>query len=1378
MAELSKQALRVENNTEFPNNNNGQITPSRLRGFNEDMIDSLVDEISYNADSASWNAQIAALDPSGSAGSISALNAFTASQLIVNSGLNASTASQQTQIDSLTAATASYATSAITASSLVTASFDNGTRNLTFTKGDASTFAVNIPDVSGSSGNFVTTSSFNAYTASNDQRVSSLEANSASVNTSISALNTFTQSADQRLDSIEAVSGSWITESETGSFATTGSNTFTGIQIFTSEITASNTLVNGDLTVFPNTSVKLNGNVDIQNYLYVGAGQTMGSPTAAITWLGSGSIDGTFSASVDARINAITGSGTTNTGSLLVTASAAGSTITFTKGDASTFSVSVDTGSAGTTIYEVVYTGENITKGDPLYISGSQGANPIVYKADASNPAKMPVTFVSAETIAAASTTEAIVLGLIEGIDLTGYTAGQEIYVAEGGGWSTSKPSGSASITQLLGVVTKGGNGGKGLVLNPGPATLPGLDNGYMWVGGANNQPTEITTASFATTGSNTFTGNQIITGSVYISSSAAVDLRVEGQIFVSSSATGGTTAPRITVSGSAGVTRINRNNITITDATDEGGMFPSTLYTKDAATFDEIGFTVDPSVFSISGWSTGPAIYVNNDALDTYPAVIGFQNKANYTDGRVAVLTPLSASAGFTASLQNGYAWVGNSLGQNTQVATSSFGSTIDTGSFATTGSNQFNGNQTVNGFVSASNGFFANDNTTTLTVGEGSNIRFVSGSSYYNVQLVPGVGDMAFSRDGVSNVKTFTLAGAAGNSTTFQNNSVEIQSSVPSFTVNAATQSYSGSGNIAFTSNNWTLSSLTSQFATTASFIGSVSVTGQSGGDGRAIMLGHSGSLVLANSSITNTYASLAHISSSAANANTNLIFKSNNNTADTIISSSANIFVNPSAPTSGFKRYLTGGNIAIGGSGAGFPQISGSMAWSPTIANNVFANSSTPITYRGPVSASASTINNNLFAGGTINLGQSATNNFERQQNALTMNGNILGGTLNAIAAKTPLSASSTIGNNVLVGSMTLNMDSSSVNANGNMINGGLTINNSYLPGTINSTSGFVGFNTSNVNGGLTAYFSGSNTSFTGTPRTISNILNAGGGNVISASFNGDNSSVNSLGLIGQGLLAYGNQTRAAAATDATWGGAFVGRWNAINGNRAYTADTVFAVGTGTAEASRKTAFLIDSGSNTFVEGTLNVSGSTSLTGSFRANIPTASAESQVNLFNWAPFVGANGTTYTSANFSLQDYASSNIDQQFVIEYANADFQKYTGFVVGPTTAGSKLQFSVNTGIGYDFDEISLTDNGNNTSTALIKSDTNILRGATQITGSLSVSSSISVQSGSYTGNVVTNITPVSSSLQPVLNIVTMTSAEYALITPDSQTLYVIV
>lgn len=54
-----------------------------------------------------------------------------------------------------------------------------------------------------------------------------------------------------------------------------------------------------------------------------------------------------------------------------------------------------------------------------------------------------------------------------------------------------------------------------------------------------------------------------------------------------------------------------------------------------------------------------------------------------------------LSISGSFTASLQNGYVWVGNGSGKTTLVATSSF---------ATTGSNQFNGSQSISGSITIS--------------------------------------------------------------------------------------------------------------------------------------------------------------------------------------------------------------------------------------------------------------------------------------------------------------------------------------------------------------------------------------------------------------------------------------------------------------------------------------------------------------------------------------------------------------------------------------------------------------------------------------------------------------------------------------------------
>jgi hypothetical protein len=954
MAELSKQALKVENNTEFPNNNNGQITPVRLRTFNEDMIDSTVNQTIYTADSASFNTRI-----NNATGSV---------------------------------------TSAITGSSLITASFNNSTRNLTFTKGDASTFSVNIPDVSGSTfntGSFATTGS-NTFTGnqtittSGNTQLNIISTGGGQANVEFQAPNNnFTAYGDFNINNNGQYGGSGsikilaksnnIILAADGGFqlgqtnavgngigagavtinVPTGSNTLqlTGSLIVSNQITASNTLISGDLVVNPTTSTKLNGNTDVGSFLYIGGGLTLNS-SAAITWLGQSPIDSTFSASVDARINAITGSG--------------------------------------------------------------------------------------------------------------------------------------------------------------------------------------INTGSFATTGSNSFVGNQTISGA------------------------------------------LNQS----------GTFYPD---------------VVDWISSSIQLGTGSYILTTNNNGVTQYD---NFQNIAS-------ALQPYIQT-----------------------------GSVINTGSFATTGSNTFNGNQVVSGYVSASNGFRVGGSANALEIGDGSNIRFLTGSSnFYNIQLVPGVGDIAFSRDGVSNTKTFTLAGAAGNNTTFQNNPVQFQSTVGGVTfqtpvsVNSgintnvditgslkisstfdaplaqgyvwvgdasgrtttvATSSFGGTTDLS-SLNSFTASQYVSNsyFATTGSnnFRGVESIGDVVGsGQGEVYLLGKSGSLVLTNSSVTPTYASLSHISSSQVNANTNLIFKTNTGNPTTIVSGSGNIFANPSGVTAGFNRYVGGsGNIYTNV----LPQITGSAAFPITMANNI---SNAGVIFRAPVSSSTYTVSSNLLMNGAstaLSFGTSAANNFERAVSGLNVTNNIIAGTISAVAAKTPLSASSNMSANTIGGTVTLNYDSSSINLNGATVQGTLIVNNSYFPSTVN-TNAALGINSGVFIGGSTIYASGSNATFT-SPRVISNSTMFGGSNVISASFNGDNTNVNSTNLIGQSLTVYGTNSRVAGPTGADWGSVFAGRWNDLGGTKAYTAETVFAVGTGTGTSTRKTGFLIDSGSNTFVEGTLNVSGSTAFTGS---------------------------------------------------------------------------------------------------------------------------------------------------------------------------------
>jgi hypothetical protein len=331
MSELTKQALKVDNNQSFPNNNAGLITPTALRTFNENMIDSTVNQQVYTTDSASFDNRIDALSGSvavntGSflitASAVDNVMTFTKGDsstfnVTVGSVLPSGLVSGSSQIDypqisnipsgivsgSSQITSLGFVSSSITGSSLVTASF--AAQTLTFTKGDGAQFSLFIPDNSGSvipSGvvsssqqitelGFQTTASFNTYTSSNDSKVNSLiNATSSYATSAITGSSLITASFSGNTltftkgDSstfgivIPDVSGSTI---NTGSFATTGSNTFIGDQtisgslfvsgseVLTGTLSASalrvenNTYLDGTLTVTNDTLI--NGDVTIQS---------------------------------------------------------------------------------------------------------------------------------------------------------------------------------------------------------------------------------------------------------------------------------------------------------------------------------------------------------------------------------------------------------------------------------------------------------------------------------------------------------------------------------------------------------------------------------------------------------------------------------------------------------------------------------------------------------------------------------------------------------------------------------------------------------------------------------------------------------------------------------------------------------------------------------------------------------------------------------------------------------------------------------------------------------------------------------------------------------------------------------------------------------
>ena len=92
-----------------------------------------------------------------------------------------------------------------------------------------------------------------------------------------------------------------------------------------------------------------------------------------------------------------------------------------------------------------------------------------------------------------------------------------------------------------------------------------------------------------------------------------------------------------------------------------------------------------------------------NNVLTATGTSTLQGENNLTFDGSTLGITGNINASSTLTASLQEGYTWVGNGSNISTLVATSSFGSggSINTGSFATTGSNTFRGDQIITGSI-----------------------------------------------------------------------------------------------------------------------------------------------------------------------------------------------------------------------------------------------------------------------------------------------------------------------------------------------------------------------------------------------------------------------------------------------------------------------------------------------------------------------------------------------------------------------------------------------------------------------------------------------------------------------------------------------------
>jgi hypothetical protein len=1161
--------------------------------------------------------------PSGSVPTdITALNAFTASQLTINTGYNTFTQSAQAEIDSLQAATASYAISSSVAAvdaaqqsqinsliaatgsyittpltslnsftssqetkditlasvtsslnsataslfasaslGLTTASFSGNT--LTFTKGDASTFGVVIPDVSGSTintGSFVTTSSFNAYTASVTESV-------------VTAIVTNNGSNYYLIDGIQAPKLSFVPGPKyrfdlsgiAGNHPFKFSTTPNGPTEYTTGVTSGSNFI--QIEVGYNTTTPLYyyctnhsgmGNeinvLGIEKLLTTASFNAYTASTnSSITQLNAST------ASQQSEINSLiaaTSSYATSaiTASSLVTASFSGNTLTFTKGNGTTFGVVIPDVSGST-----INTGSFATTGSNAFFGTNSFSGAVSFTG-------------SAPSILSSSFSGSLITNLTD--VYTDVAAVQQIVTLTSASYAALL-SGSLTNPNTLYIVS-GSTSGSG-----GTTDITALN--------AFTASQEILNTTFATTGSNTFIGTQ------------------------------------------------NINN--------------------------------------------GEALIFRNAGLVDY-GFIGLRNTSGSLDivslgtGKKVDLQSLSllVSGTFTASLQEGYVWVGDSTGKTVTVATSSFGSTINTGSFVATSSfNDYtsSNNQRVSSLEANSasvNTSITNINSATASLFTSASLGLVT-ASFASQTLTFTKGDGTTFGIVIPDVSGSTLpSGLLSSSVTnFTDYSTSVDSRLDG--LEAATSSYVTSAitasllltasasptanTITFTKGDSTTFDVvlnitasasasfdTGSFATTGSntFIGNETFSNTDGNG--TTLTPFSGSLVFTPKAGFASSSSLQNhlfISASATGQTsiTNIIFNTSAQSSPTgsvIVSGSQNIFNVPTTNTAGFVRRLTAGNLSLG---AGvLPQFTSSMNDVPvTYSNNIHGNGS-PI-FRGPISSSTYTFTGNVMAAAPT-FGD-ATESMVSASAGISFSGNFIVAAPTFRAGRTQLVASVNASNNLFGGAgFTSNLASSSVTYNQNSFYGtGGNLQNNYFAPSASNNNQRVEF-LYNLVGGQSSQFyaSGSNTTTTYNRQINNNFM---GGNFcqVSASANGDNSSLLGTIIYGNNIITYANSPYSSGVYGLGYGSAFLGRNNDLSGTKALTADTIFAVGTGTGFGTRKTGFLIDSGSNTFVEGTLNVSGSTSFNGA--VNITGSLTSSLTQGYVWVGGAGNVSTLVATSSFA---------------------------------------------------------------------------------------------------------------------------------------------
>ena len=135
--------------------------------------------------------------------------------------------------------------------------------------------------------------------------------------------------------------------------------------------------------------------------------------------------------------------------------------------------------------------GENITKGQAVYISGVSGEVPVVSLADANDTAKIPSFGLAEATVSTNAEVDIISYGTLKGLNTSSYSLGDILFIGTTAGALTNDPAGlEATKLQNIGIVQRVHASNGSIKVGGAGRTnaVPNLDDGDIFIGDSNNK--------------------------------------------------------------------------------------------------------------------------------------------------------------------------------------------------------------------------------------------------------------------------------------------------------------------------------------------------------------------------------------------------------------------------------------------------------------------------------------------------------------------------------------------------------------------------------------------------------------------------------------------------------------------------------------------------------------------------------------------------------------------------------------------------------------------------------------------------------------------------------------------------------------------------